>query len=173
MTRARTTIVALVALAVACGVTSAAAAPATPADDLAVVHVFVPRSGPGANCARVYPLKRTVRKSAVLTGAMRALLAGPTAAERARGYGGWFSSKTANKLHAVHIGRGVAYVDFYDFRRVIPNASSSRGSALLLAELNTTATQFPSVRRAVYSFNGDRRGFYEWLQRDAPRAGSD
>jgi hypothetical protein len=172
MAGARSTIVALIAV-IAWGVNSAGASPATPDENLAVVHVYAPRSGPGANCARVYPLKRTVRKPAVLTGAMRALLAGPTAAERARGYGGWFSGKTANKLHAVHIGRGVAYVDFHDFRRVIPNASSSCGSALLLAELNTTATQFPSVRRAVYSFNGDRRGFYEWLQRDAPRAGSD
>ena len=162
-------VVAVVALALSWNLTSAAATRAMGTDDLAVVHIFVPRRGPGTNCTRVYPVKRTVRRPAVLTGAMRALLAGPTTAERARGYGGWFSGKTADKLRSVHIDRGVAYIDFYDFRRVIPNASSSCGSALLLAELNTTALQFPSVRRAVYSFNGDRRGFYEWLQRDAPR----
>ena len=135
---------------------------------LAAVNVFAPRGGPGLSCARIYPLRRTVTTPAVLTGAMRALLAGPTAAERRRGYNGWFSSKTANKLRAVHVRGGVGYVDFYDLRRVIPNASSSCGSALLLAQLNRTATQFLSVRRAVYSFNGDRRAFYEWLQRDAP-----
>lgn len=28
--------------------------------------------------------------------------------------------------------------------------------------------QFPTVRRAVYSFNGSRRAFYEWLQRAEP-----
>jgi hypothetical protein len=39
---------------------------------------------------------------------------------------------------------------------------------MLLAQLGRTATQFPAVDRAVYSFNGSRRAFYEWLQRDAP-----
>jgi hypothetical protein len=107
---------------------SAASAPqAVPSTDASMdVKVFAPRGGPGLTCARVYPLRRTVPTPAVLKGALRALLAGPTAAERRRGYGGWFSSKTA--------------------------------------------TQFPSVRRAVYSFNRDRRAFYEWLQRNAPEA---
>jgi hypothetical protein len=59
-------------------------------------------------------------------------------------------------------------VDFRNFSRLIPNASSSCGSAMLLAQLNRTATQFPTVRRAVYSFNGDRHAFYEWLQREPP-----
>jgi len=39
---------------------------------------------------------------------------------------------------------------------------------LALAQLNTTARQFSSVRRAVYSFEGDRHAFYEWLQRGSP-----
>lgn len=139
-----------------------------PASGRAEVKVFMPRGGPGLSCARVYPLRRTVTTPAVLTGAMRALLAGPTTAERRRGFDGWFSSKTADKLRTVRVRDGVAYVDFSDFRRVIPNASSSCGSALLLAQLDNTARQFPSVRRAVYSFNGDRRAFYEWLQREPP-----
>ena len=132
------------------------------------VNVFAPRGGPGLSCARVYPLRRTVTTPAVLTGAMRALLAGPTAAERQRGFNGWFSSKTADKLRGVHVRSGVAYIDFRDMRRVIPNASSSCGSVLLLAQLNRTARQFPTVKRAVYSFNGNRRSFYEWLQRSEP-----
>lgn len=148
--------------------TSASSPQALTPSGLAAVKVFAARGGPGSSCARVYSLRRTVATPAVLTGAMRALLAGPTAAERRRGYGGWFSSKTADRLRAVHVRSGVAYVDFHDLRRVIPNASSSCGSALLLAQLNKTATQFAGVRRAVYSFNGDRPAFYEWLQRDAP-----
>jgi hypothetical protein len=162
----------LIVLLVGIGaVASAAPSPQAlpPPSRHADVKVFAPRGGPGLSCARVYPLPRTVTTPRVLTGAMRALLAGPTAAERRRGYGGWFSSKTANKLRAVHIRGGIGYVDFHDLRGVIPNASSSCGSALLLAQLNKTATQFPSVRRAIYSFNGDRRAFYEWLQRDAPK----
>jgi hypothetical protein len=72
----------------------------------------------------------------VLTGAIRALLAGPTAAERARGYGGWFSKKTAGHLRSVRVADGVAYV--------------------------------PAASRVPYSFDGSRRAFYQWLQRDVP-----
>lgn len=132
------------------------------------VSIFVPRGDPGANCARVRPLARTVRGRAVLAATLRALLAGPTAAERRRGYGGWFSAKTAGALRSVRIAAGVAHVDLHDLRRTIPNASSSCGSALLLAQLDRTATQFATVRRAVYSFDGDRGRFYAWLQRGTP-----
>jgi hypothetical protein len=100
---------------------------------------------------------------------MRALVAGPTRSGRARGYGGWFSTKTAGTLRSVRLSGGIAYIDFRDFSRLIPNASSSCGSTLLLAQLDRTARQFPTVRRAVYSFNGNRRAFYAWLQRSEPR----
>ena len=153
------------ALAVALpGATDGSAAPAP----TVAVKVFAPRGDPGPACARVYPLRRAVATPAVLAGAMRALLAGPTIHERRAGFGGWFSAKTAGALQSVTIRHRIAYVDFADFSRLIPNASSSCGSALLLAQLGRTATQFPTVERAFYSFNGSRRAFYEWLQRDAP-----
>jgi hypothetical protein len=135
-----------------------------------VVKVFAPRAPASTTCERVYPLRRTVTPPAVLTGALHALLAGPTASERRHGYGGWFSARTAHSLRSVRVTRAVAYVDLRDLRRVIPNASSSCGSALLLAQLDRTVTQFPSVRRAVYSINGDPRAFYEWLQFEPPSA---
>lgn len=131
------------------------------------VWIFAPRGG-GASCAQVQPLKRSVPAPAVLKGAMAALLAGPSKAERTRGYGGWFSGKTAGHLRSVRIMRGVAYIDFRTFAREIPNASTSCGSTLLLAQLDRTAKQFATVKRAVYSFDGSRRSFYEWLQRAAP-----
>jgi spore germination protein GerM len=137
-------------------------------DATAVVKIFAPRGDAGARCDRVLPLRRTVQAPSVLTGALRQLLRGPTAAERRHGYGGWFSSRTAGLLRAVKVSRGVAYVDFADFSRIVPNASSSCGSALLLAQLDRTATQFPTVRRALYSFDGSRRAFYEWLQLSPP-----
>ena len=68
----------------------------------------------------------------------------------------------------VRIERGTAYVDFRNFSRLIPNASSSCGSNLLLAQLDHTALQFASVKRTVYSFDGSRRAFYEWLQLNTP-----
>ena len=131
-------------------------------------RVYFPRGDPGIQCKRVFPVLRRVGAPAVLKGAMSALLRGPTSVERRRGYGGWFSSRTTGMLRGVRLARGVAYVDFEDFRRVIPNASSSCGSALLLAQLDRTATQFPTVRRAIYSFDGSRIAFYEWLQLSPP-----
>jgi hypothetical protein len=99
---------------------------------------------------------------------MRALLRGPTAEERKRGYAGWFSRRTAGRLNSVSLSGGVARIDFRDFRHIIPNASTSCGSALLLAQLDRTALQFPTVDRAVYSFDGSVERFYEWLQLDPP-----
>jgi hypothetical protein len=133
------------------------------------VRVFFPRRGKGGtSCNHVFPRQRRVAAPAVLAGAMRALLRGPTAAERRLGYGGWFSGKTAGMFRSARIAGGTAYIDFRNFSKLIPNASSSCGSALLLAQLDRTATQFNNVRRAVYSFSGSRRAFYQWLQLTAP-----
>ena len=133
------------------------------------VSIYAPR-GVGTDCARVYPLGRHVTGPRLLRGALEALLAGPTRSERAHGYGGWFSVKTAGHVRSVRIAGGIAYVDFLSFARDIPNASSSCGSALLLAQLDRTAKQFPSVRSTLYSFNGSPRAFYQWLQRSPPEA---
>jgi spore germination protein GerM len=160
------TVVAAATLAAGCGaVSSGSAAPVR----VVRVHVYFPRGNTGIACARAVAVDRTVRAPAVLTRTLRLLLAGPTPAERRRGYGGWFSARTAHALRSARVAEGVAYVDFRDFSRTIPNASSSCGSALLLAQLDRTATQFRTVRRAIYSFDGSRRAFYEWLQRDVPR----
>ena len=158
----KTTLLLLVAICVALALVSDATT--APRATRHVVSIYAPR-GVSEDCSRVLPLRRVVPAPALLAGAMRALLAGPTKAERARGYGGWFSAATAGHLRSARIARGVAYVDFRNLAAHIPNASSSCGSTLLLAQLDRTAKQFPSVQRTVYSFNGSRHAFYEWLQR--------
>ena len=168
MTRASAVTFVVVATAVLTAVSSAAPA-ATQGDvKTRAVWIYAPR-GVGNDCARVLPLRRTVTEPTLLKGAMQALLVGPTKVERARGYGGWFSARTAGHLRSVHISNGVAFIDFRSFARDIPNASTSCGSALLLAQLDRTARQFSTVRRTGYSFMGSRRAFYEWLQRETPR----
>jgi hypothetical protein len=132
------------------------------------VKVFMARGAVGNDCARVAAVGRVVPGPSVLTQTLRALLAGPNTAEKRAGYHGWFSAKTKGMLRSARISNGVAYIDLRDFSRIIPNASSSCGSALLLAQLNRTATQFSTVKRAIFSFNGSRSAFYEWLQREAP-----
>lgn len=79
-----------------------------------------------------------------------------------------FLPATGQLLRSVRIANGVAHVDFHDFSKVIPNATSSFGSAALLAELDGTLTQFGTVRSTVYSFEGDVDAFYLWLQLTPP-----
>lgn len=143
--------------------TTTAPSPAT----MAVTVYF--HKGAADDPTRVVPVVRTVpRTEMVATAAVRELLGGPTASERAAGYRSQFSAATAGLLRGVRVDGGVAYVDFHDFSRIIPSASSSFGSAALLAELDTTVKQFDSVRSTVYSFDGDIDAFYEWLQLSPP-----
>lgn len=102
--------------------------------------------------------------SGVLRAALEALLAGPTAPEREAGLETWFSSSTADLLDTVVIRSGAAVVDFDDLRPIIPNASTSAGSRSLLAQLDATVFQFPSVKSVIYRINGDCEAFTEWLQ---------
>jgi spore germination protein GerM len=133
------------------------------------VSVFFTHGNTGIACARVVARPRALQSPPLLRGALRALVAGPTAAERRAGFGGWFTSRTRATLRSVRIQDGVAHVDFHGaLRQLVPGASSSCGSALLLSQLDRTVTQFPRIRRAIYSFDGNVRPFYEWLQRDVP-----
>ena len=149
----------LLVLALTVPMTAAAAHTAT---------VYVHFTRVSSECDVTMPYARKVDLPRVLTGAMERLLAGPTAAERAAGATSLFNSRTAGMLRSVNIRDGVAHIDFKDLRKVIPNASSSCGSTSLLAQLDATATQFPTVLRARYSINGSEATFYHWLQRDVP-----
>ena len=100
-----------------------------------------------------------------LRAALEALLAGPTAEERAAGIESWFSDVTAGALRDARIdSAGRAVVDFEDLRARIPNASSSTGSRLLLVELNGTVFQFPEIDSIEYRMEGSCDAFWDWLQ---------
>jgi spore germination protein GerM len=102
---------------------------------------------------------------ATLESAMRSLLRGPTASERAEGIHSWFSDTTAGALRSVVIDAdGRAIVDFEDLSGLIPNASSSAGSAMLLRELNATVFRAPDVQSVEYRMMGSCDRFWEWLQ---------
>jgi hypothetical protein len=55
-------------------------------------------------------------------------------------------------------------VSFGDLRPIIPNASTSAGSQLLLAQLDATVFQFSTVRSVEYRIDGSCARFFEWLQ---------
>jgi spore germination protein GerM len=96
--------------------------------------------------------------------ALAELLKGPTAGEAAGPYHTWFSDQTAGMLGDVTLEGGVAVVDFDDFRSLIPGASTSAGSAMLLAQLEATVFQFPEVRRVEFRIDGSCDAFMGWLQ---------
>jgi hypothetical protein len=117
----------------------------------------------------VVPVERTVPATEkVATAALGELLAGPTEAELKASYWSSFNSATAGMLRSVRVANEVARVDFRDFSQIIPNASASFGSAALMAELDTTLKQFPTVKSTVYSFDGDITAFYSWLRLAPP-----
>lgn len=128
--------------------------------DSATVTIYFSR-----NDSAVAAVRRVPADSAVLAGALRQLLHGPTAAERSAGMRSWFGPATAGMLRAASVSAdGRAIVDFADLRTVIQNASTSAGSAMLLRELNATVFEFPSIRSVEYRINGSCDVFGEWLQ---------
>lgn len=102
-----------------------------------------------------------------LEAALRELLRGPTPEERDDGLSSWFSPETAEALRSVTLNeQGDAVVDFRNLASLIPAASSSAGSGMLLGELNATVFQHPEVRTVEYRLDGSCEAFWNWLQYD-------
>lgn len=120
------------------------------------------------DCKKVYPVEREVFQGNEVIGAIDLLFAGPTADELKQGYVSAFSSKTK----AINIGsfvkNGILYINFSDIRKIIPNASTSCGSAQFSSEIETTAKQFSNVNKIIYAINSDPKTFYDWMQIGCP-----
>jgi hypothetical protein len=141
--------------------------PATPAAGAEAVaqqvHVYFTEH------ERPRPVTRTVPQGADPLGfALGELLRGPEPEESAVGMSSFFSPATAGLLESVSVDReGHAIVDFEGLlRALIPNASTSAGSAAMLGELDSTVFQFPEVRSVEYRLDGSCDAFWNWLQRD-------
>jgi hypothetical protein len=99
----------------------------------------------------------------LLRAALEQLLRGPS--DLQPDADSWFSSATADALRSASVDSvGHATVDFADLRALIPNASSSAGSEMLLEELNTTVFSVEGIRSVDYLMEGDCERFWEWLQ---------
>ena len=101
--------------------------------------------------------------------AIEALVAGPTTDERAAGLSSFFSDETRQSVRLVRIDGLHAVVDFHDFSHIIPNASSSLGSTMLLESLNSTVFANSRVASVEYRFDGSCDAFGEWVQRGCIR----
>ena len=154
----------VVVAAAACG--RSTESPGTP-EPLSEVRVFFVGGGMDP-CGEVGPVVREVEGPVDAAVALRELLRGPTEEETAAGFTSLFGPATADALDRVTVADGIARVSFRDLRPLLPNASSSCGSAALLAALDATLAQLPGIRGARYSFGGDEAAFYEWLQMAPP-----
>lgn len=145
---------------------SASASPSASATMLVTLYFGNVVLDPGVSeCAQVYAVHREVPASGdVLTVTLKELLAGPTTSETAQGYRSWFSPATAQALVKARVVGNTSYVNLTDVRTVIPNASTSCGSASLLAQLRTTSQQASMAPRVLYAINGQPALFWEWLQ---------
>jgi spore germination protein GerM len=129
------------------------------------VEVFF-GTGDGTDCASVARHERQVvgTSGTPIVSTVQALMAGPTEEERAGGAFSFFGPETADLRVDATLVDGSLTVDFADFSTIIPNASTSCGSANLLAELTTTVFQFPEVDSVSYTFDGSCDAFGEFLQ---------
>ena len=120
-----------------------------------------------SDCSNVAPVDRSVGvEFEPILGAFEELLAGPTPDEETAGSTSMFSAETAGMVLSAPLEGGDLTVDFEDFSGIIPNASTSCGSASLIAQLNGTAFQFVEVESVTYLFDGACEPFFNWLQRD-------
>ncbi len=117
------------------------------------------------DCSKVYSLNRIIPKTVeVAKAALKELFKGPTEEEKSQGYTSWFSKETQDILKSVKVKNGTAYVDLKDLRQMIPNASTSCGSAEFFAEVETTLQQFPTVDKVIFAIDGKPATFYKWMQ---------
>lgn len=133
-----------------------------PGSDEMEISIFFTCGDDGSSTLAVHRL--VPRATGVLRASLDALVRGPSATERAVGISSWFSGATTGMVRSVDIDSGHAVVDFDDLRPVIPNASASAGSELLLSQLDATVFQFPSVESVEYRIGGSCETLTEWLQ---------
>lgn len=97
------------------------------------------------------PVRRTAVGPAVATQAIRALLRGPTASERATGLAS--AVPTGTRLRSLTVARGTATIDL---SRRFGSGGGSLSMTARLGQVTYTLTQFPTVQRVVYLIEGRR-----------------
>jgi hypothetical protein len=114
--------------------------------------------------ARTIP--ETDSREELLQLTLKELVKGPTDTERAKELTSWFSPVTADAVSDVVWDGDFYTVVFQGLNTLIPNASTSAGSQMLLSQLNSTVFQFDFVESVNYTLEGNCDDFWQWLQRD-------
>lgn len=99
------------------------------------------------------PVTRVIRSAAPARAAIEALLAGPTAAEKKRGFGG-LARAHEFAIGSLTIRDGVARINFVA-SRTWAGFPGDTAPIRFKKAVELTLGQFPNVRRVVVSLNGD------------------
>ena len=104
------------------------------------------------------PVTRSVNAVAPARPAIEALLKGPTAAERQRGFGPLASAREF-RIGSLKISKGIARINFVSNRRWA-GWPGDLAPVRFKTAVELTLKQFPSVQRVIVSLNGDTK-FYD------------
>jgi hypothetical protein len=112
----------------------------------------------------VYPVERSLPVTTEATSvlALKELFAGPTEAESATGYVSPSSEATRDALRDIKVEGRTAYVDLADVRGLILTPTDREA---FLVEVEETLKAALPVDWVVYSFEGDRLAFCQWIER--------
>jgi len=136
-------------------------APRSARPGTADVQVFF--AAPGPDCTATRPVTRSVPLPRVAEGAVRALVAGPTAQEAAEGATSAFSAATAGLVEDLSLRDGVVTVDLEALDGVLPRPASACEADRLRAQLTDTLLQFAEIREVRYLVDGQEGVFERFL----------
>lgn len=124
-------------------------------DTMSVKVYFATSKTAGQNdfdCKYLESVNKEVPKStAVARAALTALLAGPSASDKANGF---YTAINSNvKINSLTIDNGVARVDFNE--QIQYQVGGSCKVSTIREQINQTLLQFPTVKSVIISVNGD------------------
>ena len=101
------------------------------------------------------PVTRSVNAAAPARGAIEALLAGPTEAEKAQGFGE-LASASEFRIGSLKIVRGTARINFVS-KKSWAGWPGDTAPIRFKTAVELTLKQFPTVKRVVVSLDGDAK----------------
>ncbi len=148
--------VAAIMIVFVCAEASVSAVPQTKVAVRKVVKVYFYHD-PG-EYIDLAPVSRSVNAVAPARSAIEALLKGPTAAERRRGFDS-LASASDFRIGSLKISGGTARINFVSTRRWA-GWPGDLAPIRFKTAVELTLKQFPSVRHVIVSLNGDEK-FYD------------
>jgi Sporulation and spore germination len=101
------------------------------------------------------PVTRSVNAVAPARGAIEALLAGPTAAEKEKGFGE-LAGASEFRIGLLKISRGTARINFVS-KRTWKGWPGDLAPVRFKTAVELTLKQFPTVKRVIVSLDGDAK----------------